>query len=203
MTKYDAIHAAQQRLKQKATPAQKRREFKRQQFIAKKVASQTLFVSVFGLSEHIWPVSLNGQRRHVSAEQALAIEVTPLPWVICCYALCKDISGNPYIKGMELHLQEPVKQSAIHKALSHKHYDWMRENVNVKQLLTLAWIATTATPPTEKMAMQLFLERGAFDAFDFATSDDNGAFMINFKERKTTGPEADYSDTNGSKYHGD
>lgn len=181
MTKYEAIHAAQQRLKQTATPAQKRRMFQRQQFIAKKVASQTLFVSVFGLSEHIWPVSLNGHNKQVTGYDALALEVTPLPWVICCYALCKDISGNPYIKGMELHLGEPVKQSAIHKALSEAHYDWMRENVNVKQLLTLAWIATTAAPPTEKLAMQLFLERGAFDAFDFATSNDE-TLMINLKE---------------------
>lgn len=181
MTKYEAIRAAQQRLKQTATPAQKRREFKRQQFIAKKVAGQTLFVSVFGLSEHIWPFSLNGRRKPVTGYDALAIEVTPLPWVICCYALCKDVSGNPYIKGMELHLQEPVKQSAIHKALSRKHYDWMRENVNVNQLLTLSWIATTATPPTEKLAMQLFLERGAFDAFDFATSNDD-VLLINLKE---------------------
>lgn len=49
MTKYEAIHTVQQRLKQTATPAQKRREFKRQQFIAKKVAGQTLFVSVLGV----------------------------------------------------------------------------------------------------------------------------------------------------------
>lgn len=182
MNKYEAIHATQQRLKQTATPAQKRREFKRQQFIAKKVASQTLFVSVFGLSAHIWPVSLNGHHKQVTGYDAKAIEVTPLPWVICCYALCKDISGNPYIKGMELHLQEPVKQSAIHKALSHKHYDWMRENVNVNQLLTLAWIATTAAPPTEKLAMQLFLERGAFDAFDFVTVNLLDEMQINLKE---------------------
>lgn len=162
----------------KVNLAQKRRDFMRQQLIAKKVAGSTLFVSVFGLTDTIYPVTLSGKRKAVTGYDALALEATPLPWVICCYALCKDPSSNPYLKGMELHLSEPVKQSAIHKALSEAHYDWMRKEVNTKQLLTLAWIATTAEASTEKLAMQLFLELDAFEAFEFVKVDDGETFRI-------------------------
>lgn len=180
--KYAALINAEQARRKTQTQAQKRREFMRQQYVAKRVASSTLFVSVFGLSEYVFPVSLTGHHKPVTGYDALALESTPLPWVICCYALCRDNNGNPYIKGMELELLEPVKQSAIHKALSHKHYDWMKAEVNQAHLLTLAWIATTAAAPTEKLAMRLFLEKGAFDAFDFVTVDAEGGIVINLEE---------------------
>lgn len=179
--KYAALLLAEQAKRKSLTPAQKRREFLRQQYIAKRVASTSLFVSVFGLSEHVYPYSVTGHRKAVTGYDALAIEATPLPWVICCYALCKDNNGNPYIKGMELHLSEPVKQSAINRALSHKHFEWMKAEVNQAHLLTLAWIATTSKAPTEKLAMQLFLELGAFEAFDLVTPTEDGGIQINLK----------------------
>ena len=52
----------------------------------------------------------------------------------------------------------------------------------MSQMLTLAWIATTATPPTEKMAMNLFLGLGAFEHFDFVESTDDGLFRIKYKD---------------------
>ena len=120
----------------------------------------------FGLSEHIHPFTLAGKHKPVTGGDAL----------------CRDAHGNPYIKGFEIYLSEPVKQSSINTSLSRVHYDWMKENVNMSQMLTLAWIATTATPPTEKMAMNLFLGLGAFEHFDFVESTDDGLFRIKYKD---------------------
>lgn len=182
MNTYEALKQRTEARRKAMTPAQKRREFIRWQYLAKQCAKSTLFANVFGLSENIHPFTLSGHHKPVTGMDAMAIEVTPLKWCICCYALCRDTSGNPYIKGFEIYLSEPVKQSAINKALSRAHYDWMKENVNMSQMLTLAWIATTATPPTEKMAMNLFLGLGAFEHFDFVESTDDGLFRIKYKD---------------------
>jgi len=179
MNNYDLIKQMQETHKRIMTPAQKRREFKRQQFIAKQIANTTMFVSVFGLSEFVYPVSLNGHRKPVTGFEAMALEATPLPWNIICYALCRDANGNHYIKGMEIHLTEPVKQSAINTSLSRVHYDWMKSNVNMSHILTLAWIATTASPPYEELAFKLFDGLGAFEAFDVAVVESDGIFKLN------------------------
>lgn len=182
MNTYEALKQRTEARRKAMTPAQKRREFIRWQYLAKQCAKSTLFANVFGLSENIHPFTLSGHHKPVTGMDAMAIEVTPLKWCICCYALCRDTSGNPYIKGFEIYLSEPVKQSAINKALSRAHYDWMKENVNMSQMLTLAWIATTASPPTEKMAMKLFLDLGAFDHFDFVEPAEDGLFRIKYHD---------------------
>ena len=69
-----------------------------------------------------------------------------------------------------------------YEALSRAHYDWMKDNVNMNQMLTLAWIATTTSPPTEKMAMNLFLGLGAFDHFDFVEPTEYGLFRIKYHD---------------------
>ena len=165
------------------TPEQKRRSFQRSQYSAKQTAKTTLFTSVFGLSEYVYPMTLTGKRKVVTGFDAMAIEQQPLLWNITCYALCKDTVGNNYLKAMEIYLKEPVKQSAIHKSLSHAHYDWMKESVNMKHMLTLAWIATTATPPAEELAMKIFNDLNVFESFDLCTTTDDGSYCINLKEQ--------------------
>ena len=58
----------------------------------------------------------------------------------------------------------------------------MKDNVNMNQMLTLAWIETTASPPTEKMPMNLFLGLGAFDHFDFVEPAEDGLFRIKYHD---------------------
>lgn len=153
------------------TLAQKIRSQKRSRFLAADTAHRTLFASVYGL----------GERVRVNADRALAVGDTPLKWLICCYALCRDNSGNNYTKAFTIQLTEPVKQSAINKALSHAHYDWMKKEVNMKHLLTLAWIATTGNEPSGETAFRMFDSLGAWDKFEYVIESDDGGYLTNRK----------------------
>lgn len=86
---------------------------------------------------------------------------------------------------MSIALSEPVKQDAIHKALSHTHYDWMRAEVNMRHLLTLAWISTTSPEPSDETAARVLGALGALGAwseFDYVTPVDDGGYLTNRKE---------------------
>ena len=163
------------------TPAQKIRSQKRSRFLAADTAHRTLFASVYGLGEYVMPFNHKGERVRVNADRALAVGDTPLKWLICCYALCRDNSGNNYTKAFTIQLTEPVKQSAINKSLSHAHYDWMKKEVNMKHLLTLAWIATTGNEPSGETAFRMFDSLGAWDKFEYVIESDDGGYLTNRK----------------------
>ena len=156
---------------------QKRRLFKRTQFLAKDTASRTLFASIYGMDGGVTPFSHGGQRIRVSYDRAMAVCATPIKWRIACYALCRDTTGRDYIKSMCLELAEPVKQDAINQALSHAHYDWMKQEVNTNHLLTLAWIATSGAEPSDDVAMKIFTELGGWKEFELAQKMDDGRFL--------------------------
>lgn len=136
---------------------------------ANRVASTSLFCSVFGLSEFIFPFDLNGKKKRITVSEASSLDKVPLLWNITCYALCRDNNSHNYLKAFEIYLKEPVKQSAINKSLSTIHYNWMKREVNIKHLLTLAWMATTAAPPSEELAFKIFDGLGGFSSFNHVT----------------------------------
>lgn len=160
------------------TPAQKARSMKRTVWLAKDTASRTLFASVYGLDGGVTPFTLSGNHSRIDWERALAVGETPLKWVITCYAICRDRSGKDYLPApMTIELSAPVKQDAINKALSQAHFDWVKECVNKQHLMTLAWIATTASEPPEETAMLIFTELGAWDAFDIVQQTEDGGYL--------------------------
>lgn len=163
------------------TPYQKRRAFKLKQFRAKTTAERFLFASVYG-QEKVQPFTHGGHKSKIYLLEAEAVADTPLLWKIGCYAICRDTQGRDYIKSMCLQPSEPVKQSVINKALSEAHYDWMRAEVNINHLLTLAWMATTGPKPSDEVAMNIFTEMGAWTDFDYVTATDDGGYVTVPKE---------------------
>ena len=160
------------------TPAQKARSMKRTVWLANDTASRTLFASVYGMDGGVTPFTLAGNRSRIDWERALAVGETPLKWVITCYAICRAQDGRDYLPSpMTIELSEPVKQDAINKALSQAHFDWVKECVNKQHLMTLAWIATTASEPSEETAMRIFTELGAWDAFDIVQQAEDGGYL--------------------------
>ena len=170
------------RARKAMTPQQRSREFKRQAYIAKRVSDSSLLVSIYGLSEKIFPFTLTGKRKVVTGYDAYALESTPLMWNIHCYALCIDSLQQTYLRGFVVPLPEPIKQSAIQNSLATLHYEWMNENINKAHLLTLGWVATTAKDPDTKLVHKIFDGLGAFTAFDICVPTEDGNFKLNPKE---------------------
>lgn len=158
------------------TPDQKRRAFKAKLYRAKVTAQRFCFASVYGVGS-VQPFTHAGHKIGLSLPEVEAVCDTPLLWKIGCYAICKDSTGRDYIKSMCLELSEPVKQSTINKALSQAHYDWMKAEVNMKHLLTLAWIATTGPEPSDEVASKMFAQLGAWSDFDYVQELDDGAYL--------------------------
>ena len=160
------------------TPAQKARSMKRTLWLANDTASRTLFASVYGLDGGVTPFTLSGQRSRIDWERAMAVGETPLKWNIQCHALCRDSFGENYLyEPMTIPLPEPIKQDAINKSLSEIHFDWVKQNVNKRHLLTLGWIATTSLEPTPRLAYEIFDKLGAWDAFDIVQATDDGGYL--------------------------
>lgn len=157
------------------TLEQKRRAFKRKQYLATTTARMFMFASLYGVGSVV-PVTRAGQRAKVSAIEAQAVCDTPLPWNISCYAICRDTTGHDYIKSMCITLATPVKQSSIHRALSRHHYDWMEREVNMNHLLTLAWVATTGPEPSDEVAVKIFGDMGAWRDFGYVTRLEDGGY---------------------------
>lgn len=163
------------------TPDQKRRSFKRKQFTAITTAQRHLFASVYGVTS-VQPHSHSGGKASLNIREVEAVCDTPLKWKIVCYAICRDSTGNDYLKGTSITLTEPVKQSAINKALSNFHYDWMKSEVNMNHLLTLAWIATTGPEPSDSVAVKIFSKMGAWSDFDLVEQLPDGGYVTVPKE---------------------
>lgn len=163
------------------TPDQKRRAFKRQQFTAITMSQRCLLASVYMVGS-VQPHDHSGRRVALSFREAQAICNTPLKWKIICYAICRDSTGKDYLKDTCITLSEPVKQSAINKALSTFHYNWMKEEVNVNHLLTLAWIATTGSEPSDSVAAKIFSNMGAWSDFDLVEQLPDGGYVTVPKE---------------------
>lgn len=164
------------RTKKTMTPAEKARAFKAKLFRAKKTAMQFAFCSVYGVTA-VQPFTHAGQKIGLRLPEVEAVCDTPLLWKIGCYAICKDTAGRDYIKSMCIVLSEPVKQSAINKALSQAHYDWMKQEVNMRHLLTLAWIATTGPEPSDETAAKMFAQMGAWSDFDYVQALPDGDYL--------------------------
>lgn len=163
------------------TPDQKRRSFKRKQFTAITTAQRHLFASVYGVTS-VQPHSHSGGKASLNIREVEAVCDTPLKWKIVCYAICRDSTGNDYLKGTSITLTEPVKQSAINKSLSNFHYDWMKSEVNMNHLLTLAWIATTGLEPSDSVAVKIFSKMGAWSDFDLVEQLPDGGYVTVPKE---------------------
>lgn len=152
---------------------------RRQHWLATTTASRTLFASVYGSDHGVTAHNHDGKRVPISYQAADAVCRTPLKWLISCYAVCRDSNGRDYLKSMSIALSEAVKQDAIHKALSHAHYDFMRAEVNMRHLLTLAWIATTGPEPSDETAARVLGALGAWSEFDYVTPLDDGGYLTN------------------------
>lgn len=163
------------------TPDQKRRSFKRKQFTAITTAQRHLFASVYGVPS-VQPHNHSGGKVSLNIREVEAVCDTPLKWKIVCYAICRDSTGNDYLKGTSITLTEPVKQSAINKSLSAFHYDWMKADVNMNHLLTLAWIATTGPEPSDSVAVKIFSKMGAWSDFDLVEQLPDGGYVTVPKE---------------------
>ena len=163
------------------TPDQKRRAFKRKQFTAVTTAQRHLFASVYGVTS-VQPHNHSGGKVSLNIREVEAVCDTPLKWKIVCYAICRDSTGNDYLKGTSITLTEPVKQSAINKSLSAFHYDWMKAEVNMNHLLTLAWIATTWSEPSDSVAVKIFSKMGAWSDFDLVQPLPDGGYVTVPKE---------------------
>ena len=151
-------------------------QMRRNDWLAKITASQTLFVSVYGTDGGVTAHNHAGQRKRINYDAALAICNTPLKWTICCYAICRDNNEREYLKAMAIELSEPVKQDAINKALSQAHFDWVKAEINKSHLLTLAWIATTGQM-REEVAGKIFTSMGAWDEFEIVQPTEDGGYM--------------------------
>ena len=158
-------------------------QMRRNDWLAKTTASQTLFVSVYGTDVGVTAHNHAGQRKRINYDAALAICNTPLKWTICCYAICRDNNEREYLKAMAIELSEPVKQDAINQALSHAHYDWMKAEVNMNHLLTLAWIATTGPEPSQEVAAKALAGLGAWSDFDRVKTLPEGGYLTNPKSK--------------------
>ena len=163
------------------TPDQKRRAFKRKQFTAVTTAQRHLFASVYGVTS-VQPHNHSGGKASLNIREVEAVCDTPLKWKIVCYAICRDSTGNDYLKDTCITLTEPVKQSAINKALSNFHYDWMKSEVNMNHLVTLAGIGTTGPEPSDTVAVKIFSKMGAWSDFDLVEQLPDGGYVTVPKE---------------------
>ena len=172
------LHQLMSRRRAAMTPAQRARDLAHSVWTAKETAKRTLFVSVYGMDGCVHPFTLAGKRKRVDWKAALAVGETPLKWNIQIHALCRDSAGKDYIYSPDtISLPEPIQQSAIDKSLSEYHFDWVKENVNKSHLLTVGWIATTASEPSPKLAFDIFDSIGAFDAFDIVQPTEDGGYL--------------------------
>lgn len=148
--------------------------------LAERTAKSHYFVSVYGTGSNVQPYDMRGRKASITMSQALAVERAVLPWVVVCYALCRHPVDGDYIKSTALSFS-PCRQNEINKALSQMHYDWMVRECNVSQVLTLAWIATTAPEPSDAMALRMF--GNVFDEFDVVTVEDDGRYITNPRDK--------------------
>lgn len=155
---------------------------RRQHWLATTTASRTLFASVYGTELGVLAHNREGKRVPVRYEAATAVCNTPLQWTITCYAVCRDHTGGEYLRSTGVPMPRPVKQSAIHKALSTFHFNWMQSDVNKSHLLTLAWIATVGPEPSDEVAAMVFAGMGAWRDFDRVKLLPDGGYLTNPKE---------------------
>lgn len=129
-------------------------------------ASRTRIMSrVEGIQDRVEVFNLKGERTRLTIEEARSFEVVPLQWVVGFYFLCKGHDGKDYIKGEEIRLPYPMRQSLIWESLSEYHYNLERKLKVVKEhLLTYAWTATTCDKGLpEAVVMEMFKQSGAFE----------------------------------------
>lgn len=131
--------------------------------LAERTAKSCYFSSVYGTGEKVQPHDMNGNPCGIRIEGAKAVELAVLPWRVVCYALCRHPVDGDYLKSMALSFSQ-CRQSEVNRALSEAHYDWMVRECNISQVLTLAWIATTADEPSDYIATKIFGDAwGQFD----------------------------------------
>ena len=90
----------------------------------------------------------------------------------------RDQFGKEYLDDFEVRMPEPVKQDAINGSLSRIHYDSMIKNCNVKHVLTLGWIATTADELGEGIAEKVMRDLGAWRDFAPIEIREDGGYNI-------------------------
>lgn len=162
------------------TKSQKRRSYMRQELLGKNVARSTLFVSVYGKTESIHAFNRAGQPKRIWPHEAQAVSKAVVPWTITCLALMRSMHGKDEWKSMTLELSEPVRQDAIHKALSQKHFDWAKASINPKYLLTLAWVATVGPEPRPEVITAMLDQLRAWDGLEPVEELEDGMWRVNY-----------------------
>lgn len=144
--------------------------------LAERTAKRRYFVSIYGTGDLVESFDLQGRKTILTLEEAVAVERAALPWRVHCYALCRHPIDGDYIREAPTAMAPNggAKQNDLHRSLSHFHFDWMQKECNLSQVLTLAWIATTADDPGE-LAIKMFGD--AWDLFDPIIREGNGAYI--------------------------
>lgn len=163
----------------------KDRARKRSEWLARNAASKVVLFSCYGIDEgRVSPFTLAGKRAALRMVEAKALEKTPIKWRIHNIVIMRDSTGRDYWKSEEVRLPAPALQSAIHKGLSHYHFDFMQEQ-NIKHVLGLAWVATAADEVDPAVIEKLIIESGAWQRLNPVIVQGDGTFHMNPKK----GPE--------------
>lgn len=151
------------------TPQAKARQLKLLQATAERITRENFIVFIAGVTPKV--VVFNHatlKEKRLDLIQAAAVSECCLRWQIGLYALCRSEQGQDYLKAEVVSLDRPVRQREIHQELTQMHMSFMRESVNRKHLLTLAWCATTGEAPSSEQFDAMATKLGAWQQLDVA-----------------------------------
>lgn len=153
----------------KLTPQAKARQLKLLQATAERITRENFIVFIAGITPKVVVFNRTTlKEKRLDLVGATAVSECCLRWQIGLYALCRSEQGQDYLKSEVVSLDRPVRQREIHQELTQMHMRFMRESVNRKHLLTLAWCATTGEAPSSEQFDAMATKLGAWQQLDVA-----------------------------------
>lgn len=161
------------------TPQAKARQLKLLQATAERITRDHYITFIAGITPKVVVFNRSTlKEKRLDLVQATAVSECCLRWQIGLYALCRSEQGQDYLKAEVVSLDRPVRQREIHQELTQMHMAFMRESVNRKHLLTLAWCATTGEPPSNEQFDAMATKLGAWQQLDVAEDIPGGGMGV-------------------------
>lgn len=162
---------------------------KREQASGRLAAHNFYFCGIMGQTEHVNIFDRAGCRVQLNARQAFGVMKTSAKWNIVCLALLRSPEGYEDWVSMTISAQEPMVQEQAHQALSHAHYDWVREmidsgEINTSELLTLGWISTAGAEPSPNVVNHILDSMQAWKGLGPLITTDDGNWKINYTDER-------------------
>lgn len=102
---------------------------------------------------------LTGKPSHMGEMDVYAIEEVDHKWSICMFVFCRDSTGENYMRAYETRAPVFCRHTQLIESLNGKHKELI-DGVNSKDVIELAWVATTG-PLTAEGAMRQLGKRPA------------------------------------------